>query len=624
MASATRTDAPASPRPVRRRLATLARSRAAGRLLIAAVVVAGVPTLLLVAVTVGLRSPPTGQPHGLSTTRVAGARTAALPSDGELAFAGTERRIYDPGRADGEQQYINDHTVIRSPDGTWHLYGITGVESQAASREDTFAHATAPSLNGPWTKQPPVLTVDPDYFGEQHLWAPHVVAANRQYYMFYAAGSGSSAAINLATSTDLWTWTRAPTGPLFRDGYEARDPDVVRIGDEWVMYYTATSGPQGGNHVVAYRTSTDLLHWGSRQIAFTDPEVGTGGGPTESPFVVQRGPFWYLFLGPRGGYVGTDVYRSSDPRSFEQARKAGHLAAHAAEVIQDGNQWWVTAAGWWQGGVSLAELRWTPAPVGVYGDILDRYLLLGGPFGLLGPATSAEHEVSGGRQTDFAGGIVLWSPGTGAHEVHGAILGSYLDAGGPGGWLGLPSSDERGPSWRANDFVGGTLYWSAGTGVAEVHGTILQHYRDLGEASSVLGPPVTGEYGVPGGRASAFTSGVLYWSPDTGAKEVHGALLDRYSALGGPTSWVGWPASDERSVAGGRASSFQGATLYWSSTTGEVHDVHGSIRELYLALRETAYLGLPVTDEVAVPGGRQSTFAHGSIFWSPTTGAVLR
>ena len=119
--------------------------------------------------------------------------------------------------------------------------------------------------------------------------------------MFYAGGGPDNAdyAINLATSPDLETWTRHPDGPLFRDGYDARDPFVIRIDDQWVMYYTATSEPAGGNHTVMYRTSDDLIHWGERQTAFTDPEVGTWGGGTESPFVVQRDDGWYLFIGPR-------------------------------------------------------------------------------------------------------------------------------------------------------------------------------------------------------------------------------------------------------------------------------------------------------------------------------------
>jgi beta-fructofuranosidase len=30
---------------------------------------------------------------------------------------------------------------------------------------------------------------------------------------------------------------------------------VKRVGEQWVMYYTATDDPAGGHHVVAYRTS---------------------------------------------------------------------------------------------------------------------------------------------------------------------------------------------------------------------------------------------------------------------------------------------------------------------------------------------------------------------------------
>jgi hypothetical protein len=69
------------------------------------------------------------------------------------------------------------------------------------------------------------------------------------------------------------------------------------------MYYTATNPPEGGNHVVAYRTSTDLTSWSERSLAFIDPLQGTGAGPTESPFVVQRGEYFYLFLSMRHNYI---------------------------------------------------------------------------------------------------------------------------------------------------------------------------------------------------------------------------------------------------------------------------------------------------------------------------------
>src|SRR5581483_8425512 len=169
--------------------------------------------------------------------------------------SGPFTRIYDPSVGEPAPWYINDHSIIRGADGTWHLFGITHAEPADPNDEINFAHATAPSLHGPWTKQPFALTVDPAY-GETHLWAPYVMRAYGRYYMFYAGGGPdpTSTEINVATSPDLYHWTRWPGGPLFRDGFEARDPMVLRVGHVWVLYYCATDDPAGGQHVVAYRT----------------------------------------------------------------------------------------------------------------------------------------------------------------------------------------------------------------------------------------------------------------------------------------------------------------------------------------------------------------------------------
>ncbi|WP_437916737.1 family 43 glycosylhydrolase [Sorangium sp. So ce302] len=274
--------------------------------------------------------------------------------------AGEFVHVYDPSVGESEPWYINDHCFVRDDAGTWHMFGITHAEPAAPLDEHIFAHATAPDLLGPWTKQPPALTLDRSYYGETHLWAPHVVHHDGLYWMFYCGGGNDHTqyAISVATSPDLWTWTRHPGGPLFRDGYDARDPMVLRLGGHWIMYYTATSDPAGGNHVVAYRTSADLVHWSERGIAYTDPVEGTWGGGTESPFVLPRFGLWYLFIGPRGGYVGTDVFVSLNPRHFETGWTAGHVASHAAEVIEAEGSWWVSSAGWGRGGVYIAPLEW--------------------------------------------------------------------------------------------------------------------------------------------------------------------------------------------------------------------------------------------------------------------------
>ena len=197
--------------------------------------------------------------------------------------------------------------------------------------------------------------------GEEHVWAPHVVRHRGLYYMFFSGGDADHARyrMQLATSPDLKTWTRHPGNPLFQDGFDARDPYVMRLGGRWVMYYTANSEPEGGHHIVAYRTSTDLLHWSDRKVAYTDPRSGTFGGPTESPFVQRHGRHWYLFICCTSGYRDTRVLRSPNPLKFDKRDTVGRIDAHAAEVVRDERgRWFASHAGWGQGGVWLAPLRW--------------------------------------------------------------------------------------------------------------------------------------------------------------------------------------------------------------------------------------------------------------------------
>jgi arabinan endo-1,5-alpha-L-arabinosidase len=272
-------------------------------------------------------------------------------------------KIYNPSVGENEKWYINDHCFIYGPNNMWHLFGITHEEPCNPLDEDNFAHATAKALlQQPWLKRKFTLTVisEPPW-NETHLWAPHVILHDNSYYMFYCAGSidHSRYKIHLATSKDMNKWKRHAKNPMVVDGFDARDPFIMRLGKKWMMYYTATSAPKGGNHVVAYVTSQDLITWKNRGSAFKDPSKGTCGGNTESPFVVQRGENYFLFIGPRGDYDGTDVFVSSSPYHWRGENKVGHIRAHAAEVVRDiDGKWYVSRCGWARGGVYLAPLVW--------------------------------------------------------------------------------------------------------------------------------------------------------------------------------------------------------------------------------------------------------------------------
>jgi hypothetical protein len=170
---------------------------------------------------------------------------------------------------------------------------------------------------------------------------------------------------------------------------------------------------------------------------------------------------------------------------------------------------------------------------------------------------------------------------TGAHEVHGAIRDKWAAMGWERGPLGYPVTDETGlPDGlgRFNHFQRGSIYWTAQTGAHEVHGAIRDKWAGAGWQTGVLGYPTTDETGAPDGigRFNHFQGGSVYWTAGTGAHEVHGQIRDRWSSLGWEHSYLGYPTADESDwtnpVNGvqGRISSFQFGRIGWTAGDGPI------------------------------------------------------
>src|SRR4051794_38427999 len=67
----------------------------------------------------------------------------------------------------------------------------------------------------------------------------------------------------------------------------------------------------------------------------------------------------------------------------------------------------------------------------------------GGPTGPLGDKDGGVYPVGQGFGQNFAGGVVFFTPDTGAHAMAGSILDKYQSLGGPAdGDLGFPTIDE--------------------------------------------------------------------------------------------------------------------------------------------------------------------------------------
>jgi len=283
----------------------------------------------------------------------------------------------------------------------------------------------------------------------------------------------------------------------------------------------------------------------------------------------------------------------------------------------------------------------SPSAHEVVGPHYDLYRASGEEGGFLGRPTSGSGPFLNiaGEVTKFERGAIYWRPDTGAHEVHDEIARVYVGTGLLGtpsmqAPLGYPVTDQRSTPdgvGRYNHFENGSIYWSPATGAHPVVGDVQRTWGRLGWERSALGYPTSGPTTTrtfvkdPEGSYTDFQNGAIYSSPATDAREVRGAIRQSWSRLGGPSSALGFPTTDELGtpVPRGRFNHFQHGSVYWTPTTG-AREVRGAIRSTWAARGwELGAVGYPVTDELGTPDGRGrfNHFEHGSIYWTPTTGA---
>ncbi|BCQ10840.1 hypothetical protein JMUB5695_04299 [Mycobacterium heckeshornense] len=120
--------------------------------------------------------------------------------------------------------------------------------------------------------------------------------------------------------------------------------------------------------------------------------------------------------------------------------------------------------------------------------------------------------------------------------------------------------------------AGITTQWFAATaGKFLVQGAILQKYNEVGASNSALGSPISNEQAGPGGgRYTKFEGGGIYWTPQTGAHIVMGAIRDTWKHdYGGPGGPLGYPTRDQQDIPGGWQQTFQHGTITY--TNGKTH-----------------------------------------------------
>ncbi|MGY1845721.1 LGFP repeat-containing protein, partial [Modestobacter sp. SYSU DS0875] len=235
-----------------------------------------------------------------------------------------------------------------------------------------------------------------------------------------------------------------------------------------------------------------------------------------------------------------------------------------------------------------------------------------------------------GTAQRFQSGSVYASPATGARAVTSELLAAWARSGWERGPLGYPTTGATALSvggGRFAHFQGGSVYWSPTTGARVLRGPVRDAWAASGWERSALGYPTGDVVVLPDGKgqAATFQHGSIYWTQATGARVVTAELRAAWARSGWERGPLGYPTTSATalSVGGGRFAHFQGGSVYWSPTTG-ARVLRGPVRDAWAASGwERSALGYPTGDVVVLPDGKgqAATFQHGSIYWSPATGA---
>ena len=109
-------------------------------------------------------------------------------------------------------------------------------------------------------------------------------------------------------------------------------------------------------------------------------------------------------------------------------------------------------------------------------------------------------------------------------------------------------------------------------------GAIYEHWQAIGGMNSVLGAPTSPEDDAEGGaRYATFAKGAMYWSSQTGAEPVTGAIYDAWAALSFERGPLGLPTSAEIQEPLQITQNFQHGTLNFERLTGNVTEVVDAI-----------------------------------------------
>jgi len=187
--------------------------------------------------------------------------------------------VYGPKQSGPWDTWTNGVSIVPTADGKSYRMYYAGREGAGIGFAE--AEVANPTV---WKEHPasPVLRPRKDNWEGNQINQPRVVKVTDTHWRMYYTGwgfpgpgkpkaPGSSWAMNIAESFDGGTtWKRLRDDPIMErgapdspDGGAACVPMVIKVGDKWMMWYTAArAAPVGKMNVhLCLATSQDGVHW---------------------------------------------------------------------------------------------------------------------------------------------------------------------------------------------------------------------------------------------------------------------------------------------------------------------------------------------------------------------------
>jgi predicted GH43/DUF377 family glycosyl hydrolase len=286
-----------------------------------------------------------------------------------VKFDFDQRYFHEPG-------WLARDFALFKADSVFHVF-YTRIPTyfQSSSAGDSIGHATSLDLKH-WWVHPPVIAVEDSWFEGGAVWAPLVMEnPGGGYIMFYTCvDSIYVQRIGVATSDDLFNWTKHPGNPVFRpdtswaawdstvDWSSCRDPHIFYEDGTYYMFVTVETN--SGEGAVGSAVSTDLFNWTD-----TGPIYVHSGAYSwhaiESCFLMKRDGKYRLFFSeeeipPGVSYMASDFLYSGWDIATRQVIDPGI----APEILDDGGVELISRFGKFEKGdtvnsaIKIDTLRW--------------------------------------------------------------------------------------------------------------------------------------------------------------------------------------------------------------------------------------------------------------------------